>query len=167
MDQKPGQFHGSFPIVASWSVIHTTPKTYSSTCSDCKKKTLITACIGHSDILCVLCCWCMVIGWEWLCCVCFSYHVLSLFGYVCVLALVGMLWGIYCSQDTVNSPNSSLNKFTCVTICHDWNLFLFNTSTVFFMMLGMALEHEINVLEESYCIDVLSGHFTLQNAPQM
>lgn len=35
------------------------------------------------------------------------------------------------------------------------------------MMLGIALEHEINVLEESYCINVLSGHFTLQNAPQM
>lgn len=34
-------------------------------------------------------------------------------------------------------------------------------------MLRMVLEHEVNVLEESYCINVLSGHFTLQNAPQM
>lgn len=36
--------------------------------------------------------------------------------------------------------------------------------TVFLMT---ALEHDINVLEESYCINVLSGHFTSQNAPQM
>lgn len=31
----------------------------------------------------------------------------------------------------------------------------------------MALEHEINVLEESYCISVLSGHLTLPNAPEI
>lgn len=35
------------------------------------------------------------------------------------------------------------------------------------MMLGFPLEHEINVLEESYCINVLSSHLTLENAPRM
>lgn len=34
----------------------------------------------------------------------------------CIWALVWMLWGIYCTQDTVNSPNSSLNTFVCVSI---------------------------------------------------
>lgn len=169
-----GFHHGSEAGAVSWVIsdsLHLdqwyTPHSKSLLALALIVRTKITACIRHSDILCVLCCLCMVIGWEWLCCVCFSYHAFRLFGYVCVWALVRMLWGIYCTQDTVNSPNSSLNTFN---LCHNlsWlKSFLFDTSTVFFMMLGVALEHEINVLEESYCINVLSGHFTLQNAPQM
>lgn len=61
----------------------------------------------------------MVIGWEWLCRVCFFTS--CLLRYVHVWALVWKLRGIYCAQDTVNSPYPSLTTFICATICHDWN----------------------------------------------
>lgn len=157
MDQKLGQFHGSFQIVASWSAIHTTLKKCSSTTSDCKNKNN-----SMHQTLCVV----LFMHGHWM-----RMTLLCMFFTSCVRPILMCL----CMSTRANAVRhllytrySKFSKFQSQYIYSSWlKSFLFSTSTVFSMMLGIALEHEINVLEESYCINVLSSHFTLKNVPQM